>query len=84
MKIKNKMSKQNSISIDGVVTEALGNSIFRVQLATGHIVTAHLSGKIRMNSIQILPSDSVTLEMSPYDLTKGRIVRRLGGKTKTE
>lgn len=78
------MSKQNSISIDGVVTEALGNSIFRVQLATGHIVTAHLSGKIRMNSIQILPSDSVTLEMSPYDLTKGRIVRRLGGKTKTE
>lgn len=78
------MSKQNNIQIDGLVTEALGNSIFRVQLNTGHIITAHLSGKIRLNSIQILPNDSVTLEMSPYDLTKGRIVRRLGGKPKTE
>jgi len=78
------MSKQNNIQVEGLVTEALGNSIFRVQLNTGHIITAHLSGKIRLNSIQILPSDTVTLEMSPYDLTKGRIVRRLGGKPKTE
>jgi translation initiation factor IF-1 len=78
------MSKQNNIQVEGLVTEALGNSIFRVQLNTGHIITAHLSGKIRLNSIQILPSDTVTLEMSPYDLTKGRIVRRLGGKPKAE
>jgi translation initiation factor IF-1 len=78
------MPKQNNIEIEGVITEALGNSIFRAQLNSGHIVTAHLSGKIRMNSIQILPGDKVLLEMSPYDLTKGRIVRRLSGRTKTE
>lgn len=78
------MSKQNNLQIEGTITEALGNSIFRAQLTNGHIVTAHLSGKIRLNSIQILPGDTVTMEMSPYDLTKGRIVRRLGGKPKTE
>ena len=76
------MSKQNNIQIDGVVTEALGNSIFRVELTTGHIITAHLSGKIRMHSIHILPGDQVTMEMSPYDMTKARITRRLGGKPK--
>jgi len=78
------MSKQTNIEVEGSITEALGNSIFRAQLINGHIILAHLSGKIRLNSIQILPGDKVTLEMSPYDLTKGRIVRRLGGKPKTE
>jgi len=78
------MAKQSSIEVNGVITEALGNSIFRTQLKSGHIITCHLSGKIRLNSIQILPGDEVLLEMSPYDLTKGRIVRRLGGKPKTE
>ena len=71
------MSKETLISVDGEITEALGNSIFRAQLPSGHIITAHLSGKIRLHSIQILPGDKVTLEMSPYDLTKGRITRRL-------
>ena len=75
------MSKQISLQVEGEITEALGNSIFRAQLTSGHVVTAHLSGKIRMNSIQILPGDKVTMEMSPYDLTKARIIRRLGGKT---
>ena len=78
------MAKQNNIPTEATIIEALGNSIFRAQLNSGHIVTAHLSGKIRMNSIQILPGDKVAMEMSPYDLTRGRIVRRLGGKPKTE
>ena len=78
------MSKQASIVIDGEIIEALGNSIFRVILNNGAIVIAHLSGKIRIHSIQILVGDKVTLEISPYDLTKGRITRRLGGKAKTE
>jgi len=71
------MSKQESISVIGVITEALGNSIFKAKLVNGHEVIAHLSGKIRLNNIQILPSDSVMIEMSPYDMQKGRIVRRL-------
>ncbi len=71
------MSKQNNIEIEGVVTEALGNSIFRVQLNNSHIIIAHISGKIRMNSIQILVSDRVLISMSPYDLSRGRIMRRL-------
>ena len=70
------MSKQQPIIVAGVITEALGNSIFRAKLDSGHIVTAHLSGKIRLNSIQILPSDAVLIEMSPYDLTRGRITKR--------
>jgi len=78
------MSKQQNVEIEGVITEALGNSIFRSQLTNGHIIVTHLSGKIRMNSIQILPGDKVLIEMSPYDLTKGRITRRLGGKPKVE
>jgi len=78
------MSKQSSISVDGEVIEALGNSIFRVTLNNEAIVIAHLSGKIRMHSIQILVGDKVTLDMSPYDLTRGRITRRLSGKSKTE
>ena len=63
------MAKQTNIEVDGVITEALGNSIFRAKLSSGHIVVAHLSGKIRLNSIQILPGDIVQMEMSPYDLS---------------
>lgn len=77
------MAKQVNIEKRAIITEALGNSIFRAQLENGHMVIAHLSGKIRMNSIQILPGDEVLMEMSPYDLSKGRITRRLGGKSKT-
>lgn len=71
------MSKEKAISVQGSVIEALGNSLFRVELENGLIVTCHLSGKIRLNSIMILVGDTVTIEMSPYDLSKGRIVRRL-------
>ena len=78
------MAKQAPISVEGVVLEALGNSIFRAQLDNGAIVIAHVSGRIRMNSILILPGDRVVMEMSPYDLTKARITRRLGGKPKSE
>jgi translation initiation factor IF-1 len=78
------MAKQEPIQVEGTITEALGNSIFRAQLDSGHEIIAHLSGKIRMHSIQILPGDKVSMEMSPYDLTKARIIRRLGGKPKTE
>ena len=78
------MSKQQSITVTGTVNEALGNSIFRVILPNDAKVIAHLSGKIRMHSIQILPGDDVQMEMSPYDLTHGRITRRMNGKQKTE
>lgn len=78
------MSKQNNIEAEGVVIEALGNSIFKTQLNSGHIIITHLSGKIRMHSIKIIPGDKVLVEMSPYDLTRGRISRRLGEKLKTE
>jgi len=71
------MAKQEPLSINGEIIEALGNSIFRVTLDNGASVIAHLSGKIRMNSIQILPGDKVLMEMSLYDLQKARIVRRL-------
>lgn len=70
------MAKQANIEVDGTVIEALSNAMFRVELENGHIVTAHISGKMRMNYIRILPGDKVKLEMSPYDLTKGRIVSR--------
>ena len=70
------MAKQKAIEQDGVVTEALSNAMFRVKLKTGHIVTAHISGKMRMFYIRLLPGDKVKLEMSPYDLTKGRITFR--------
>jgi translation initiation factor IF-1 len=78
------MAKQQPIETEGVITEALGNSIFRAQLNNGHIITTHLSGKIRLHSIQILPGDKVTIEMSPYDLQKGRIIRRLNPNKKSE
>jgi translation initiation factor IF-1 len=77
------MPKEEPIRIEGVVREALPNAMFSVELANGHRVLAHVSGKMRMHFIRILPGDVVTLEMSPYDLTKGRIVYR-GAKPKTE
>lgn len=70
------MAKQLSIEQDGVVVESLGNAMFRVQLGNGHIITAHISGKMRLHYIKILPGDKVQIEMSPYDLTKGRITFR--------
>lgn len=70
------MSKTDVIEIEGVVVEKLPNAMFNVELENGHIVLAHISGKLRMNFIKILPGDKVTLEMSPYDLSKGRIVWR--------
>lgn len=70
------MSKQPSIEQDGVIKEALSNAMFRVELQNGHIITAHISGKMRMHYIKILPGDKVRVEMSPYDLSKGRITFR--------
>jgi translation initiation factor IF-1 len=70
------MPKQSNIEQDGTIVEALSNAMFRVELANNHVVIAHISGKMRMNYIRILPGDKVKLEMSPYDLTKGRIVYR--------
>lgn len=71
------MSKQNIVEQTGTVIEALSNSMFRVELEIGHEVLCHISGKIRINNIRIMPGDKVKIEMSPYDLTKGRIVTRL-------
>lgn len=68
----------DSIRVEGVVKELLPNTMFRVELPNGHEVLAHISGKMRLNFIRILPGDKVTLEMSPYDLTKGRIIYRKG------
>lgn len=73
------MSKQECIQVEGKVKEALPNAQFKVELTDGHTVLAHVSGKIRMNFIRIIPGDSVILELSPYDLTKGRIVFRNKG-----
>lgn len=70
------MSKENVVKVDGVVKELLPNTMFRVELPNGHVILAHISGRMRLNFIRILPGDTVTLEMSPYDLTKGRIVFR--------
>ena len=70
------MSKADVIESEGVVVEKLPNAMFKVELENGHIVLAHISGKLRMNFIKILPGDKVTLEMSPYDLSKGRIIWR--------
>jgi translation initiation factor IF-1 len=70
------MSKQLSISQDGTVVESLGNAMFRVELENGHIIIAHISGKMRMHYIKILPGDKVKVDISPYDLTKGRITFR--------
>ncbi len=70
------MSKQLVIEQDGVIVEALSNAMFRVELENGHMITCHLSGKMRLHYIRILPGDKVKVEMSPYDLSKGRIVFR--------
>jgi translation initiation factor IF-1 len=73
---KNRMSKQPLIKQDGVIVEALSNAMFRVKLENGHEILATISGKMRMNYIRILPGDKVGVEMSPYDLTRGRIIFR--------
>ena len=70
------MSKADEIELEGTVIEKLPNAMFRVELENGHQVLAHISGKLRMNFIKILPGDKVTIEMSPYDLSKGRIIWR--------
>lgn len=70
------MAKQSNIEVDGIILEALSNAMFKVQLDNKHEVVAHISGKMRMNYIRILPGDKVKLEMSPYDLSKARITYR--------
>jgi len=70
------MVKKDAIRVDATVVEALPNAVFRVKLENDHVVLAHVSGKMRMNFIRILPGDTVTVELSPYDLTRGRIVLR--------
>ena len=70
------MSKEDVIEVEGTVVEALPNAMFQVELENGHIVFAHVSGKMRMNFIRILPGDKVTMELTPYDLNRGRITYR--------
>ena len=70
------LSKDDVIELEGTVLESLPNAMFKVELPNGHVILAHISGKLRMNYIRILPGDKVTIEMSPYDLTKGRITWR--------
>ncbi|MFH1045930.1 MAG: translation initiation factor IF-1 [Candidatus Omnitrophota bacterium] len=70
------MAKEEPLQVEGTVTESLPNATFRVELENGHKILAHISGKMRMNFIRILPGDKVTVEMSPYDLSKGRITYR--------
>lgn len=75
------MAKKDVIEVEGTVIESLPNTIFLVELENGHQITAHISGKLRMNYIRILPGDKVVVELSPYDLTRGRIVWRGKGKS---
>lgn len=70
------MSKEDVIEVEGTVVEALPNAMFQVKLVNGHVILAHVSGKIRMNFIRILPGDKVTVELTPYDLKRGRITYR--------
>ena len=70
------MAKSDMIELEGIVTESLPNTMFHVDIGNGHIILAHISGKLRMNFIRILPGDKVTVQMSPYDLTRGRITWR--------
>ena len=70
------MSKQDVIEVEGTILEALPNAMFQVQLVNGHVILAHISGKIHMNFIKILPGDKVTVELTPYDLNRGRITYR--------
>ena len=74
--LKNIMAKQDLIKLDGIIDEALSNAMFRVRLENGHLIVATISGKMRMNYIRILPGDKVAVEMSPYDLSRGRITYR--------
>lgn len=71
------MAKEEAIQVEGIVKESLPNAMFRVELDDQHLVMAHVSGKMRMNFIRILPGDKVMLELSPYDLTRGRIIYRV-------
>ena len=71
------MAKSDMIEVEGVVVESLPNTTFQVDIGNGHTILAHISGKLRMNFIRILPGDKVTVEMSPYDLTRGRITYRM-------
>jgi translation initiation factor IF-1 len=75
--VEEDMAKEESIAVEGTVVESLPNAMFRVELPNGHKILAHISGKMRMNYIRILPGDKVTVEMSPYDLTRGRITYRV-------
>lgn len=68
--------KEEVIKVDGIIKESLPNAMFRVEISTGHIVLGHISGKMRMHYIRLLPGDKVTMELSPYDVTRGRIVLR--------
>ncbi|MBM3976045.1 MAG: translation initiation factor IF-1 [Planctomycetes bacterium] len=77
------MAKEEPITVEAIVTEALPNARFRAKLDSGHEILAHVSGKMRMHYIKILPGDKITVEMSPYDLTKGRIVYRGDRKPRT-
>jgi len=70
------VSKQDVIEVEGTILEALPNAMFQVELVNGHVILAHISGKIRMNFIKILPGDKVTVELTPYDLNRGRITYR--------
>ena len=70
------MAKQDAIEVEGKIVEALPNAMFQVELENGHVILAHISGKIRMNFIKILPGDRVTVELTPYDLNRGRITYR--------
>ena len=70
------MAKDDVIEVEGTVVETLPNAMFKVELENGHVIVAHVSGKIRMHFIRILPGDKVTIELSPYDLTRGRITYR--------
>ncbi len=74
------MPKEDAIQVEGTIIEPLPNAMFRVELVNGHKVLAHISGKMRMHFIKILPGDQVTVELSPYDLTRGRITFRSRGK----
>ncbi|MFH1372424.1 MAG: translation initiation factor IF-1 [bacterium] len=73
------MTKEETVQVEGKVIETLPNAMFRVELDNGHVVLAHISGKMRMHFIKILPGDRVTMELSPYDLTRGRITYRYKG-----
>ena len=78
------MSKQDVIEVEGTILEALPNAMFQVQLVNGHTILAHISGKIRMNFIKILPGDKVTVELTPYDLNRGRITIGINNPTGKE